>query len=269
MPHVEVEGRSVYYELFESPASDAPPLVLCTGLSGSCRGWEPLQVPEFSKTRSTLIFDHRGSGRSSDDGRPFSTADLAQDTVGLLDALDIGQVDLLGASMGGMAAQEVALASADRVRKLVLVGTWAKADGKRRTLFEGWAALARHGVPLGAMTRERLVWTLEDETFEQADLIDAMIEFFEKEESPTTADAFARQCDACVAHDTTDRLRSIPHPTLVICGRQDQLTPPKLHRQLSDGIPDAHCVTLNYGGHLVMAESAERFNQSVLQFLHD
>ena len=64
-----------------------------------------------------------------------------------------------------------------------------------------------------------------------------------------------------------DRLRSISQPTLVICGRNDQLTPPKFHRELADEIPNAHLLTLSSGAHLVMAECARQLNRAVLDFL--
>ena len=117
------------------------------------------------------------------------------------------------------------------------------------------------------MIRERLLWTLEDGTLEQTDLIDAMVEFFTRDDAPLTDDVFARQCAACLAHDTGGRLCDIPHPTLVLCGRQDALTPLKFHRELADEIPRANLATLEACGHLLMAESAERFNATVLRFL--
>jgi pimeloyl-ACP methyl ester carboxylesterase len=117
------------------------------------------------------------------------------------------------------------------------------------------------------MVRERMLWTLQEETLEQTDLIDQMIELFIQERTPLTEEVFARQCDACLAHDTADRLREIHHPTLVICGRRDRLTPPRFHRLLADEIPNALLVTIPYGSHFVMAESAEQFNHTVLQFL--
>jgi pimeloyl-ACP methyl ester carboxylesterase len=136
-------------------------------------------------------------------------------------------------------------------------------------LLDSWADLARAGIPEESMLRRRLVWTLQDETLEQTDLIESMVKFYLEDGSPVSPDLFARQCEACTGHDTADRLREIECPTLVVCGRNDQLTPPKFHRELADEIPGAHLVTIHYGGHLVMAESAERFNQVVLQFLRD
>jgi pimeloyl-ACP methyl ester carboxylesterase len=72
-----------------------------------------------------------------------------------------------------------------------------------------------------------------------------------------------------VAHDTSDRLGALVHPALIICGRNDILTPPKFHRELADLIPESRLVTMSFGGHLVMVEAAERFNQIVTQFLDD
>jgi 3-oxoadipate enol-lactonase len=274
MSFVEIHGRKLHYEIHDATphatregSEPRNPLVLIMGTAGSCRGWLPLQVPAFSKHHPTVIFDHRGVGNSDDDGRPFTTADLAEDTVCLLDALGIARAHVLGAFMGGMVAQQIALLHPARVDHLVLVGTYARPDAKRRMLLEDWAALARAGVPLESMVRKRLVWTLEDETLEQTDLIDSMVEFFTREGVPLSPDLFARQCEACIAHDTRDRLGEIPNETLVVCGQHDQLTPTKFHRELASEIPNAHLVTISYGAHLVMAESAERFNETVLRFL--
>ena len=265
MPQIVVRSRKVYYELHGN--HPGIPLTLIMGTGGSCRGWLPLQVPDFSEQHRTLIFDHPGVGGSEDPGGPFDIAGFADAAVGLMDALGIEQTNVLGVFMGGMVAQEIALRHPDRVNRLILAGTYARPDAKRRMLLQQWRDLSLSGTPIEVMVRERLLWTLQDETLEQTDLIDQMIAFFVEDGSPLSEEVFARQCDACLNHDTADRLREIQHPTLVVCGRRDQLTPPQFHRELADEIPNAHLVTINYGGHLVMAESAEQFNHTVLQFL--
>lgn len=267
MPLANVAGRKLYYEVHgERPGV---PLVLIMGLGGSCRGWLPLQVPEFSERKRTIIFDNRGVGQTKGATEPFSTADMADDTVGLLDALSIEQADVLGAFMGGMIAQELALRHAGRVRRLALVGTYSRPDAKRRMLLENWAEMARSRAPRDVRIRERLLWTLQDETLEQVDLIEDMVEFFTRDGAPLSDDVFIQQCRACLEHDTHDRLRHIEHPTLVVCGRNDLLTPPKFHRELADEIKGARLVTLSSCGHLVMVESVQRFNQIALQFFCD
>jgi pimeloyl-ACP methyl ester carboxylesterase len=80
---------------------------------------------------------------------------------------------------------------------------------------------------------------------------------------------FVRQCDACLAHDALDRLGAVGQPTLVICGQEDGLTPPKLAKELAGALPDAHLVSIPHAGHLVMAEAAKRFDEIVLQFLEE
>jgi len=265
MPLVAVQGRKVYYESHGDAGGS--PLVLVMGMGGSCRGWLPLQVPDFSSQQRTLIYDHRGVGGTEDPGGPFTTDDLADDLVALLDALEIERAHLLGIFMGGMASQALALRHPERVDRLVLVGTCSRLDSKRRLLLEQWRELARQDAPPEVMIRERLLWTLQDETFEQHDLVQSMIEFFQREGAPLSPELFARQCDACLEHDTADRLREIRARTLVLCGRHDAFTPPAFHRELADEIPNAQLVTFAYGGHLVMAESARLFNHAVLDFL--
>jgi pimeloyl-ACP methyl ester carboxylesterase len=266
MPHAEVNSRKIYYE-WHGEEKKAEPLVLATGIGGSCRGWLPLQIPEFSKHHPVLIFDHQGSGGSDDSGDAFSTADLAKDLIGLLDALGLARVHLLGAFMGGMMAQESALANPSRIASLVLVGTYAHPDAKRRMLLEDWSGLAKIGIPLESMIRKRLVWTLHDDTLESTELIEGMVEFFTGEGAPMAAELFARQCSACIQHDTRSRLAEIPQETLILCGQEDQLTPPKFHHELASGIPNSRLVSFPQAAHLVMAEAAERFNHTVLQFL--
>jgi len=267
MPLVTYQGRDLEYEIHGD--GDATPLLLATGTGGSFKGWLPLQVPEFSKRGRVIVFNHRGVGLSADNGKPFSTADLADDMVGLLDALKIARIDVLGAFMGGMAAQEMALRNPARVRRLVLTGTYARADAKRRMLLDHWASLAARGLAVDAMVRERMLWSLQDETLEQEDLIEGMVEYLSKGGTPVSADVFARQCTACMEHDTYDRLRHIVQETLVVSGRYDLLTPPRFHRELADEIPNARLVTVRYAAHLVMVESAERFNSAVSDFLDE
>ena len=265
MPMIDVGERKVYYEVHGEAAGT--PLLLLSGMAGSCQGWLPLQIPEFSQQLRVVSFDHRGVGASSDPGGPFSIAQLADDAAALLDTLGIERAHVLGSFMGGMVAQEMALRHAGRVEHLVLTGTYARPDAKRRLLLEHWAKLAQEGTSLEALIRERLLWTLLDETLESTDLIQSMIEFFAKDGMPLTSDVLARQCDACLGHDTADRLADFPHRTLVICGDQDLLTPPALNRQVADGIPHARMIAIPYAAHLVLFEAAEHYNRVVLQFI--
>jgi len=267
MEHVSVGGRRLAYEIHgEHPGT---PLVLVMGVAGSCRGWLPFQVPAFSKSRRVVIYDHRGVGESEDDGTPFTVADLAEDLVGLLDTLAIERAHVLGAFLGGMVAQQAALDHPARVERLALVGTYARPDAKRRLLLEQWKEMARADARQDLLMRNRLLWTLRDETLDDVELVEAMIEFFRRDGPATSVATFERQCDACLGHDVLARLGEIALPTLVVCGERDQLTPVRLHRELAEPLRDHRLVVLPHAGHLVEVETADRFNDVVAQFLDD
>ena len=271
MPLAKLARHALYYELHpaRTTAPDKPPIVLVMGMGGRCAGWLPFQVPHLAQDRDVLIYDHRGVGQSEDPGESFTTADLGRDLVALLDALSLGPVDAAGYFLGGMAIQEAALAAPARFRKLVLIGTWARPDAKRRMLLREWAALARANTPAAAMIRHRLIWTLSDESLDASDLLEPAITHLDDGQTPLTGEAFARQCDACASHDALARLPALAHPTLAVCGRRDLLTPAKFSRQIAEAMPNARDLSLAYSGHAVMAERPERLNQVVVNFLDD
>jgi len=271
------EDFELYYELHGKPLASsatrsgtAPasvPLLLIMGMGASCRGWLVLQVPELGHDRANLIFDNRGAGRSQDPGIDFTTADLARDTLAVIDHLGIERINVLGAFLGGMVAQELAIRHPERVHTLTLVGTFARPDSRRRMLLEHWRQMAETSMPYEQVVRSRLLWSLHDLTFEQRDILDAMLEFYLESEAPIESKVYARQITACLKHDALDRLDQVQAPTLVICGENDLLTPLPLARQLTNRIPNARLVPIPGAGHLVPVEMAKRFNRLVSRFL--
>ena len=271
MPVAEVSEHSLHYEFYEAEQPDPaqPPLVLVTGIGGRCTGWQAFQVPSLRARRPVLIYDHRGVGDSAPADAPYTTAELGRDLIGLLDALGLEQVDAAGYFLGGMAIQEAAIASPERFRRLVLIGSWARPDARRELLLREWAALARSGLSATSMTRQRLIWTFSDEALDQREWIEPAISHLDDGKTPLTGEGFARQCEACASHDTFDRLGALEHHTLAISGRRDLLTPPKFSRALADAMPNARDVALSYAGHACMIERADRFNEIVGHFLQE
>ncbi len=269
MPSFEARGFDLWYE--QHGGGPGLPLLFFSGLGGSCQGWTVLQVPELGAARPCVLFDLRGAGRSKDPGGPFTTRDLADDALALCDHLRLAQVHVIGGFLGALAAQELALAAPGRVRSLVLAGGYARLDAKRRMLLELWRELADCDVPPLLRVRGRLLWSLHDDTLEQSDLIDAMTRFFLRDAQPVSEQVLARQIDACLAHDSLERLGALRVPTLVIGGEEDQLTPPRLARALANAIHGARLVLMPGVGHLAPAEAAPRFNRIVGRFLaeHD
>jgi pimeloyl-ACP methyl ester carboxylesterase len=265
MPTFDARGFDIYYETHGG--GDGVPLVLIMGAAGTCQGWTVLQVPEFSRDRQNVIFDNRGAGQSGDTGGAFDTRDMAADTLALLDELGIERAHVLGAFLGGLAAQHLAIEHPDRVQTLTLAGTFGRLDAKRRMMLEFWRDLGSHDLPLAMRIRHRMIWTLHDLTVEQDDVIDALTLFYERDYVPSEDQILTRQLQAALDHDTLDTVERIQVPTLVVCGEDDVLTPPKLHRQLANRIPNSRLVQIPGAGHLVAAEMAPRFNRLVSRFL--
>jgi pimeloyl-ACP methyl ester carboxylesterase len=118
MPIAKAGEIDIYYEIH----GKGLPLIMILGLGQDLATWD-FQVGEFSKHFRLIVFDNRDSGRSSQSLAPYTTEDMARDTLGLMDYLDIERAHVLGTSMGGMIAQQVAFLAPERVMRLVLAST--------------------------------------------------------------------------------------------------------------------------------------------------
>ena len=117
-------------ELSYERAGSGPPLLLIMGMSGTFDHWDAGFLADLRRDFDVIVYDHRGVGSSSPlDGPPLTIAQLAEDAAGLLDALEIDTAHVLGISMGGMVAQELALAHPERIDTLTLGCTYCGGEG--------------------------------------------------------------------------------------------------------------------------------------------
>jgi len=124
MPIAKIGEIQLYFEEF----GQGSPLVMILGMGQNIATWD-FQIPEFSKHFRLIVFDNRDSGRSSHCSETYKMEAMARDTIGLMDYLEIGRAHLLGTSMGGMIAQQVALMAPERVRRLIFASTTSWGDG--------------------------------------------------------------------------------------------------------------------------------------------
>jgi 3-oxoadipate enol-lactonase/4-carboxymuconolactone decarboxylase len=238
------------------------PLVLIAGLGAKGTSWEPF-LSTAARSCRVLTFDNRGSGCAPGLPKGARVADLADEALGLLDALGIERMQLCGRSMGGMIAQELALRIPERVTKLVLVSTTGRADAHLSEIFRSWAALAETGVPAALRHRASLLWCLGRESLETA-VARRYLETRARSDRPLD---YARQALACADHDLLAKLGELRCPTLVVGGDDDRLTPMRHAEELTAAIPAALRVTIPGAGHLAYLEAPERFAACVLGFL--
>jgi len=246
---------------------DGEPLLIVNGTSQSLGFWVDLAQAWAGRHR-VVTYDLRGMGGSTRGADPFTVRSLADDALGVLDALGIERTHVLGYSLGSAIAQEVALAAPDRVASLVLYCTWARSDGFKRRMMTGLANPWRTGdaeAGLGALGVAFSPQLLDSPEFGK--LITELLPLFPS--TPEQVQTCAEQWDADMGHDTLDRLGEITAPTLVVAGEQDLLTPPWHGTQVADTIPGARLEMFTGPGssHALGMERAEEFVPLVADFL--
>ncbi len=262
MPIAKTENLDIYYEII----GQGEPLVMIRGIGSNVDHWYE-QVPILSKKYQLLVFDNRGIARSSDPGGSFSTKDMAADTIALMEAMGIKKAHVLGYSMGGMIAQELALAYPEKINGLILVATDCgislriKARPEYSRLFSEMIRLGTNEAKTAAAG-----CLFAKQTFEsRPNIIERYAEVSLR--FPAPQKTLERQWEAITRHDACDRLQNITAPTLAITGSEDVLIPPENSRVLAERIPDARVRSIDGGGHLFVVEQAQQFNEAVFGFL--
>jgi 3-oxoadipate enol-lactonase len=222
------------------------------------------QVEDFlAAGYRVLRFDNRGIGASSKPAGPYSSRMLADDAKALVDSLGITDFHLMGVSMGGMIAQEYALAYGPDLRSATFACTYAAPGPFCSRMFEMWAGMAPVlGIPY--VMRDVTLWAFTVPFFEQRG--EELAEFetaMRYMDQPVHA--YLAQLAVIQQHDTTSRLSQIAVPTLVLAGEQDILIPVPLSRRLHEQIPGARWATTR-GGHACLWEFPAEFNQTFLEF---
>lgn len=255
MGHVQLPNQTLYYAARRSndpTRSNSAPLLFIHGAGDTHLLWNG-QLAAFAEIAHTFALDLPGHGRST--GAPLTTIPgYALAVREFLDALKLEQVIVVGSSMGGAIAQTFALDFPKRVSGLVLVGTGAKLrvapqflegirnayDPTIRLLVQNYYAPDAPTVLLEKSIRQLLA----------------------SGQAVTLADY-----TACNAFDLRDRIGTISAPTLVICGRDDKMTPPAYSEYLAKNIPHARLVRIEHAGHMVMLEQPTQFNTALRDWL--
>ncbi len=260
MPHADCNGQRLYYEVH----GDGEPLLCIHGLSASTLGWLP-QIPVWSQTHKTVVFDNRDVGQSSRATAGYEIADMTADALALADALELESFHLLGYSMGGAIAQRLTLAAPERVRSLTLCVTFGGGGEWGRTQGRLWSQRI-DAMSLEDRVDELMLLCFSEAFYENAEMVafvrQALLAGPEQE-----AEAFVRQLLATTRHEVRDRLGELDLPVHVIGAEHDILVPVWKSRELAQLIPGARLTVLEGAAHGANLERAEDFNAAVLGFL--
>jgi pimeloyl-ACP methyl ester carboxylesterase len=254
MPFLErPDGCRLWYEL--SGPDDASPLLLLEGLGGDIPGWRR-NIPHLSVGHRVIAYDFRGNGRSDKPNEPMSMETFVDDTVALLEELDVDRAHAYGQSFGGMVAIELALDWPSRVRSLVLAATHA-----------GVARASKVGPPIRSVPKGKPYLALYSEAFAREHPEHVSDDLRVGSMNPQPPHAGRRQWEALQAWDAWDRLSRIVCPTLVLHGTEDRVVAVENARRLAAAIPGGQLVLLEGVGHLYHSERADEADSAVVEFL--
>lgn len=261
MPKAPVSDIVTYYE----EAGSGDPIVLLTGLGSDLQSWA-LTAPALSKQLRVITADNRGSGRTSAPDRPYTIAQMAGDVVALLDRLEIAKAHVLGFSMGGYIAQEIAISYPGRVEKLVLMNTAASIDGYARSIVHSLVDIRRSNMSREQQVRNmaHLLYSpelLDDETRFEKSIQNSLANPYAQQDH-----AFIRQAQAVLGFDAASRLSKVKAPTLVLTSTDDVFVPARNGQKIAKGISGATLKALP-GGHVGFIEYPGEYNAAILEFL--
>jgi pimeloyl-ACP methyl ester carboxylesterase len=262
MPNCQTaRGNTFYAERGQGEA-----LIFLGGLGGDHLYWLG-QLRAFGKHYRCLAPDNRDVGQSSYVAVCYTPHDLADDIAGMMRQLQIGSAHLVGLSMGGMIAQELALALPELVASLMLVNTLGRADDWFQGTLRAFELIRLQVPTTAAFFDAVLPWWVSPQFFAESGRTTWLRWLLQQNPHPQSLEGFLRQLEAIRRHDVLDRLHGIKCPVLILAGEDDSIAPLRYSRELREHISHAQLVQVPGVGHAFPIENPGQFNEQLRLFL--
>lgn len=264
MSYVSVNGVRLAYER----TGKGKRVLLIMGQAAGGNVWSMYQVPALTEAGyEAITFENRGVPPSEVPPGDYSLADLVADTEGLIEALDAGPCRLVGTSLGGFVATELAVKRPDLVTCCVMMAMRARADVFRRALSAGDRTLARDLVKLPRPYEAPIsvLQMFSPATLNNDEIISTWLDIYEM--SAARREAASGQDAIDLLSDRRDALRAVPVPCRIIAFSDDLMCPPHLCAEVAEAIPDCDYVEIGSCGHLGYLERPNEVNSAMIEFL--
>jgi pimeloyl-ACP methyl ester carboxylesterase len=261
MPFADNQGVPIFWR----ESGNGEPLLLIMGLGYPSDMWHHIE-PKLAAHFRTIVFDNRGIGKSGTGSGPQPMSTMAADAVAVLDAAGVKSAHVLGVSMGGYIAQELALQFPQRVRSLVLGST---ACGGEHTIKadEEVIDLVKARVNMSPEQGIRVLIPYIYDAQTPAERIDADLAI--RLRTYPATDTYTAQLQAIWEWESYGRLGQLRMPTLILHGKHDRLVPPENGRLLAEKIPGARLEMLSNASHLLFSDQPDEMARLVIGFLTD
>jgi len=272
--YAEVNGIKICYEIH----GEGEPIILVSGWGGSKEGWF-VQIGALSRYFEVIVFDNRGSGKSSRPNYPYTMDMYVDDINGLLGFLNIESTHLLGESLGGMISLNFILKYPERVNKFILISSWPGFPNEQGPEMYTKGKIAYYEElkknPLNAFlkgakasySREFFKMMQENQKkkffglWSVEDLVNIDLN------NPLTPEDNINAANAVKGHNVSDRLHEIKNKTLLICGEKDRIATLSVQKKIHEEIPNSIFKLIKNARHGVSKEKAPEVNEIILNFL--
>ena len=257
MPKIRLRDIEMYYE----ETGQGTPLLLIHGLGSSARDWEK-QVPYFSKGYRVITFDVRGHGQTDKPKGPYSVKLFAEDTAEFMKTIGVESAHVVGISMGGMIAFQLAVTAPERIKSLVIANTGSELIVRS---FRDFLQVMQRKLIVRVLGMRKMGEVLSKRLFPDPGFEDIQKIFVERwaENDPR---AYRDSMQGLLGWSVTEQLSSIECPTLILSADHDY-TSVEVKESIVAKMPNAKLVVIPNSRHAVPVERPEEFNRIVGEFL--
>ena len=259
MPKIKINDINLYYQTH----GHGEPIVFVAGFSGDHTIWQNI-VPVYAKKYQVIVFDNRGIGMTDCPNYPYTTEMMADDAAGLIKALQLKPVHLIGASFGGCIAQNVAYKYPDLIKSVVIANSFVKASMRGSLYATTRLAMIKAGVPEKIIMQFITALCWSNKYLSKPGMLEQLTSggFF-----PITLQGYESQMNAMLTFDSHEWLAQIKAPSLVIASDDDVLADLEQAKEIAAAIPNTEYYCFKDAGHVPQIEQPELFNEIVLAFL--
>ena len=263
MPNILINEVNLYYEIH---GNKGEPLLLIAGLASDSQSWQPV-IDRLSQHHLVITFDNRGAGRTTPQNTKISIQQIADDTIALIKHLGYSSVNILGHSMGGMVAMDIAIRYPDYVDKLILVATSSSNSKRNNALFADWVTYLEMEMEPKLWFKNIFFWIFSQEFFENELAVKEAVQYSIDYPYPQLPIAFRNQIKAIKDFDCTKDLSRVTARTMVVSGKEDLLMPEEVCSSLAQAIHKASFSVIPKAAHSIHSDQPQLFTDCVLEFI--
>ena len=262
MPYLDISKGKMYYEV----EGIGQPLLLIAGLSSDISSWLPIRK-QLAKKYRIIMCDNRGIGKTINYMKKVTIKTMTDDIFKLLEDLNIKNPSVLGHSMGGCIAMQLAINQPKKIRKLILSSCSAKFSARNKRLLKTLLEIKKSNLNFEEWLTNLFYWIFSPDNFEDETFIKNAFKFAENNIKLQTIEQFALQVEAILNFNVNEQLSKINTKTLLIAAENDILTQLESMKKIESQIPNSKLVIIRNCAHSIPAEKPLRFAELITNYL--